>query len=74
MIRVAPGQKRINFDVSEELWERGSVMRYGMRSQLLRNLYERVLADAEEKGREVFTDVFNGEFEIRYTGVGDKPE
>lgn len=72
MIRVAPGQKRINFDVSEELWERSAEMRYGMRSQVLRQLYERVLADAEEKGRGVFTDVYNGKFEIRYTDEADK--
>ena len=74
MIRVAPGQKRINFDVSEELWERGATMRYGMRSQMLRNLYERVLMDAEEKGAEIFTDVFNGSFTISYTDLGGDPE
>lgn len=60
-------QYRINFDVDKKLFDRmDKSIPWGVRAQVFRQLAERMVDAAEDKGAMIYGAILDGQFSIKY--------
>lgn len=59
-------KRRISFHVDDKFYERTSKIPWGIRAAVLRQLLEKTMDAAEQKGNMIYGAVIGGDFKILY--------